>query len=84
MSEFFDAKTHDAVNSPAHYTQGKFETIDVILDATKHLSGNEGYLVGNIIKYLSRYHFKNGQEDLEKARWYLNKLLELLQEEKFK
>lgn len=68
---------HDVVNSPKHYTQGKFETIDVILDVTQHVSGPEGYLLGNIIKYLSRYHFKNGQEDLEKARWYLNKLIEL-------
>lgn len=74
MSEFFDEKV-DVVNSPTHYTQGKFETIDVILDTVQHLPGPQGYLVGNIIKYLSRYHFKNGPEDLEKARWYLNKLL---------
>lgn len=82
MSEFFDVKTHDVVNSPAHYNQGKFETIDVILDITKQLPGDEGYLAGNIIKYLSRYHFKNGQEDLEKARWYTNRLLALIQERK--
>lgn len=73
---------HDLVNSPKHYTQGDLETIVIILDTIKHLPGREGYLVGNIIKYLSRYHFKNGQQDLEKARWYLNKLLEILQEEK--
>lgn len=76
------SKDVDVVNSPKHYTQGQFETIDVILDTIQHLPGREGYLVGNIIKYLSRYHFKNGQEDLEKARWYLNKLLEVIQEEK--
>lgn len=69
---------NDVVNQPKHYTQGKFETIDVIMDVTQHLSGKEGYLVGNIIKYLSRYKFKNGTEDLKKARWYLNKLLEEL------
>lgn len=72
----------DVVNSPKHYTQGKFETIDVILDISKHLPGDQGYLVGNIIKYLSRFQFKNGPEDVEKARWYTNKLLEVLQEEK--
>lgn len=66
------------VNHPPHYNQGRFETIDVILDVTRHLPGDQGYLVGNVIKYMSRYHFKNGQEDLEKARWYLNKLLELI------
>lgn len=79
-----EVKKHDVVNSPAHYTQGKFETIDVILDITKNLPGDEGYLVGNIIKYLSRYHFKNGKEDLEKARWYSNKLVVLLQEKEEK
>lgn len=70
----------DMVNSPQHYKQGKFETIDVILDITKHLPGDEGYLVGNIVKYLSRYRFKNGQEDAEKARWYTDKLNEILKE----
>lgn len=69
----------DVVNSPKHYTQGRFETIDIILDTVQHLPGPEGYLIGNIIKYLSRYHFKNGQEDLEKARWYLNKLVEVVE-----
>lgn len=68
---------HDVVNSPKHYTQGKYETIDVILDITQHVTGPEGYLLGNIIKYLSRYPYKNGQEDLEKARWYLDLLIEI-------
>lgn len=69
----------DKIN-PKHYRQGNFETIDVILDITKHLPGDEGYLVGNIIKYLSRYNKKNGQEDIEKARWYARKLSQLLKE----
>lgn len=71
----------DMVNHPTHYTQGKYETIDVIMDVTQHLNGREGYLVGNIIKYLSRYYFKNGAEDLKKAQWYLNKLLEVVNDE---
>lgn len=74
-------KKVDMVNHPPHYKQGKFETIDVIMDVTQHLGGREGYLVGNIIKYLSRYHFKNGVEDVEKAQWYLNKLLEVVKSE---
>lgn len=69
----------DKIN-PSYYKRGYFETIDVILDVTQHLEGDEGYLVGNIIKYISRYDEKNGIEDLEKARWYLNKLIELLKE----
>lgn len=72
----------DVVNSPKHYTQGKIETINVILDITQYLPGPQGYLAGNVIKYLARFHFKNGQEDLEKARWYLNKLIEVLEGEK--
>lgn len=69
----------DKIN-PRYYRRGKFETIDVILDVTKHLEGDEGYLVGNIIKYLSRYDAKNGLEDIEKARWYARKLSHLLKE----
>ena len=34
------------------------------------------YLEGNIVKYISRYKYKNGVEDLEKARFYLNMLIE--------
>lgn len=74
-------KKVDMVNHPPHYKQGKFETIDVIMDVTQHLGGREGYLVGNIIKYLSRYYFKNGVEDVEKAQWYLNKLHEVVKSE---
>lgn len=66
----------DNVNHPPHYKQGKIETIDVITDITKQLPGDQGYLVGNIIKYVSRYQYKNGVEDLKKAKWYLNRLIE--------
>ena len=38
----------------------------------------EGYLRGNIIKYTWRYDRKNGVQDLEKARWYLDKLIKKL------
>ena len=69
----------DKIN-PSYYKRGYFETIDVILDVTQHLEGDEGYLVGNIIKYISRYDEKNGVEDLRKARWYLNELIKLLKE----
>ena len=61
--------TKDNIN-PNHYKQGNIEVIDFILD--KKLS----YLEGNVIKYISRYKFKNGLEDLNKARWYVDKLIE--------
>ena len=62
------------VNSPAHYNQTGIECIDAIAAATD--DGFEYYLQGNIIKYIWRYRYKNGIEDLKKAQWYLNKLIE--------
>ena len=62
----------DNVNSPNHYTQGQYETIDVIEDIVEDF---ESYLLGNIIKYISRYKNKNGVQDLEKAEWYLKRLI---------
>jgi len=43
--------------------------------------GLEGFAVGNVIKYISRYRKKNGLEDLRKSRWYLDKLIEMLEKE---
>jgi len=62
-------KDHDVIN-PSHYRQGNIEVIDFILDQ------DMDYLEGNIIKYVSRYKYKNGMEDLRKAKWYLEKLIE--------
>ena len=64
----------DMVNSPPHYNQAGVECIDAIRAATDE--GYEYYLQGNIIKYLWRYRYKNGVEDLKKAQWYLAKLIE--------
>jgi|VirMetMinimDraft_7_1064189.scaffolds.fasta_scaffold173070_2 hypothetical protein len=65
----------DTVNKPEHYNIGIVECIDYIQD---RLSDEEflGYLNGNLIKYLHRWKDKNGIEDLCKARWYLDKLIE--------
>jgi hypothetical protein len=66
---------NDIVNSPLHYLKGKKETIDVIQDC---MTDDEyhGYLKGNVLKYVSRYKFKGEPlEDLQKAQWYLNKLI---------
>lgn len=65
----------DNVNHPSHYTQGKIECIDAIEEATKGLFGMSAVCVANVIKYIWRYKFKNGIEDLKKARWYLDKLI---------
>ena len=69
------AKKKDNVNHPSHYTQGKIECIDAIEESTKGLLGIAAVCVANVIKYIWRYKFKNGIEDLKKARWYLDKLI---------
>lgn len=66
----------DVVNHPSHYTNGKVECIDAIESATVGKTGIEAVCVANVIKYLWRYEDKNGLEDIKKAQWYLNKLIE--------
>ena len=61
----------DNVNHPAHYNTGKIEVIDAIED------WQLGFHAGNIIKYVARAKHKNGVEDLRKAAWYLNRLIDL-------
>ena len=70
-------KMTDNIEKPSHYTFGKYECIDVIEELSKqnNLQGIEGFLYGNIIKYLWRYKHKNEIEDLKKARWYLGRLI---------
>ena len=65
----------DMVNSPPHYNQTGIECIHAISAATN--TGFKYYLQGNILKYLWRFDYKSKPlEDLEKARWYLDKLIE--------
>ena len=70
-----DEPEEDMVNHPSHYNAGGIECYDAIMAATNDL--REGYIQGNIIKYVWRYRYKNKLEDLKKARWYLDKLIEL-------
>lgn len=65
----------DAVNSPPHYTRGGIELINVM--RAKMGDDFEGYVWGNVIKYIFRYKHKNGVEDLKKAHWYLTELIKL-------
>lgn len=71
----------DLVNSPAHYTQGRFEAIDVIEDVIKGAPDPiSGMLLGNTLKYLLRVWFKDLPiQDLRKAQWYLNRLIQHLE-----
>lgn len=71
----------DLVNHPNHYkTESGIETIEVIEAFTKGLEGIEATDTGNIIKYICRWKKKNGLQDLKKAQWYLNHLIEKVEE----
>jgi hypothetical protein len=66
----------DTVNKPAHYNNGKVECIEAI-DASMTEVEFRGYLKGNVLKYVWRYLYKGKPlEDLKKARWYLDRLIE--------
>ena len=69
----------DNVNHPKHYTQGGIECIDALAAATSGLEGIEAVDTANAIKYLWRWKYKNGVEDVNKAMWYLNHLKNKLQ-----
>lgn len=72
----------DMVNKPSHYHKNGIDVIGYLeqhFPKTASATVSEGFFIGNVIKYVSRYKEKNGLEDLEKAKFYLNKLLELEQ-----
>lgn len=58
----------DKINYPKHYTQG-IEPLDYIE------SWDMGFVQGNVIKYVTRYKYKGGKEDLLKAEFYLKRLI---------
>jgi hypothetical protein len=70
----------DNVNHPMHYTQGSIECIDA-MEAALGKEGLRAYCKGACLKYLWRTDFKNGVEDLKKCAWYLQKLIEISEEE---
>ena len=70
----------DPVEKPFHYNTGEVECIDYI----KQVLGQDGFIAychGNMIKYQHRYKYKsNPVEDMHKAKWYLEKMLETMKE----
>ena len=74
---------YDPVNKPAHYNLAEgIECIDYI----KQVLGEDGFIAychGNLIKYQHRHKYKsNPQEDMAKAQWYLNKMVETMKEKR--
>lgn len=68
----------DKIN-PDYYKSGGFETIDIINAYTDDLHGIYAVCTANVLKYICRWHKKNGLEDLKKARWYLNYMIKTLE-----
>jgi len=62
-------ENQDVINHPSHYTQGNIEVWDFIVDQ------GLDYLEGNVVKYVCRHRYKNGLEDLKKAKQYIEKLI---------
>lgn len=71
----------DMVNHPPHYqSETGLEVIDVIEAFTDGLNGIEATDTGNVIKYICRWKGKNGLQDLNKAKWYLEHLIKHIEE----
>ena len=68
----------DPINSPKHYTHGNVEALDAIR-AAMSFEGYEGFLVGQVLKYLWRYRYKGRPvEDLNKGAFYYERLIKHL------
>lgn len=83
LAKFFEEdenpKTETKVDpvNPEHYKQGRREAIDIMEDIVSDpaFNGVEGFLVAIAVKYLLRHKHKNGVEDLNKAIWYIKRLI---------
>ena len=73
---------NNIVNHPDHYNVRGIEAIDVIKAYTSDLRGIQAVDTGNVIKYILRWNKKNGLEDLLKAQWYLNHLINNIKEDR--
>lgn len=69
-------KKGDNINHPAHYKGDGIECIDA-MEAAFGSNAVRNFCICNAYKYIWRYQRKNGTEDIKKARWYLNKYIEL-------
>ena len=66
----------EKVNHPDHYNSGQYEVVDVIDDA----GFGVGFCLGNALKYILRArHKENYVEDLKKAKWYLEYLIQRIE-----
>ena len=64
---------YDPVEKPEHYNKGNIEAIDYIKQQLG--DGFEDYCYGAVLKYLHRFRYKDGEQDLRKAKWYLEQVI---------
>jgi hypothetical protein len=73
------SEPHDPIN-PMHYQGGQVETLDIIWAILDGLEGKitayQAHLIGHVVRYLCRFPMKNGVEDLQKAAFYLEELVQ--------
>lgn len=82
IDKFMCKLKDDPVNHPQHYqSKNGLEVIDVIEAFTDDLTGMEAVCTGNALKYICRWKHKNGVQDLKKAVWYMNHLIDILEKE---
>lgn len=78
---FGDSEVEDPINRPSHYTAGGIECIDAIA-ASMTPTEYAGFLKGQVFKYVWRYRLKGKPaEDLKKARFYLDRLIQITETE---
>ena len=70
----------DVVERPQHYTSTSIECIDAMME-TQGVEATKQFCICNAFKYLWRHNAKNGDEDIKKASWYLNKAVSLMEGE---
>nr|WP_181299856.1 DUF3310 domain-containing protein [Staphylococcus pasteuri] len=66
----------DMINQPPHYTYGDIEIIDFIEQVTAQYPPELAFAIGSAIKYIARANHKNGKEDIDKAKWYLQRVFD--------
>ena len=66
-------KEYDPVQKPIHYNNGDIEAIDYIKQQLGHEF--QAYCYGSVIKYMHRFKYKDGLQDLKKAKWYLKQMI---------
>lgn len=68
--------TGNDVNHPGYYNRGKVECIDAIESMASNKSPEQAFCLGNAMKYLFRFPDKGGAKDLEKAIWYIKRVID--------